>query len=386
MPAAETDVEMPDAQARVSTLELFFDLVFVFTITQVALIVEHDPSWSAGAQAFVELLVIYWMYGGFAWLTNTVGDSLSRQRVALLLGMAAFLIVSLATPRAFGTDGVTFGVAYLALNAVHLGSFLLLGGRTTVTAMVRIGAGNLLAALLILTAGFTHGAVHWPLWICALIVQYLQPVVANTVGSFAIGVEHFAERHGLMIIIVLGESLLSVALAAQQLPVDATLIVGTLCALAASAAMWWCYFGGEDAAAASALAGRPPDQRGLIALVGYDGPHVLMMAGVVSLAAGSRLSLPDLTAGTSAAAASFLGGGVALYLVGLAAFRAVLGFAAPTMRAAWAALALATIPVGTIMGAAEQLLVIAVLLVALLTLERRGASRLGRSDRAGWPA
>jgi low temperature requirement protein LtrA len=386
MPAAETDVEMPDAQARVSTLELFFDLVFVFTITQVALIVEHDPSWSAGAQAFVELLVIYWMYGGFAWLTNTVGDSLSRQRVALLLGMAAFLIVSLATPRAFGSDGVTFGVAYLALNAVHLGSFLLLGGRTTVTAMVRIGAGNVLAALLILIAGFTHGAVHWPLWIAALIVQYLQPVVANTVGSFAIGVEHFAERHGLMIIIVLGESLLSVALAAQQLPVDATLIIGTLCALAASAAMWWCYFGGEDAAAASALAGRPPDQRGLIALLGYDGPHVLMMAGVVSVAAGSRLSLPDLTAGTSAAAASFLGGGVALYLVGLAAFRAVLGFAAPTMRTAWAALALATIPVGIITGAAQQLLVIAALLVALLTVERRGTSRFGASDRAGWPA
>jgi low temperature requirement protein LtrA len=386
MPAAETDVEMPDAQARVSTLELFFDLVFVFTITQVALIVEHDPSWSAGAQAFIELLVIYWMYGGFAWLTNTVGDSLSRQRVALLLGMAAFLIVSLATPRAFGTDGVTFGVAYVALNAVHLGSFLLLGGRTTISAMVRIGAANLLAALVILIAGFTHGAVHWPLWIAALIVQYLQPVVANTVNSFAIGVEHFAERHGLMIIIVLGESLLSVALAAQQLPVDATLIVGTLCALAASAAMWWCYFGGEDAAAASALAGRPPDQRGLIALLGYDGPHVLMMAGVVSVAAGSRLSLPDLTAGTSPAAASFLAGGVALYLVGLAAFRAVLRFAAATMRAAWAALALATIPVGTIAGAAQQLLVIAALLMALLTLERRGASRFGRSDRAGWPA
>lgn len=360
-----------------STLELFFDLVFVFTITQVALIVEHDPSWSTGAQAFLELLIIYWMYGGFAWLTNTVGDALSGQRVALLLGMAAFLIVSLATPRAFGSDGVTFGVAYLALNGVHLGSFLLLGGRTAVAAMVRIGAGNLLAALLILIAGFTHGAVHWPLWIAALVVQYLQPVVANTAGSFAIGVEHFAERHGLMIIIVLGESLLSMALAAQQLPVDARLIAGTLCALAASAAMWWCYFGGEDAAAAKALTGRPPDQRGLIALLGYDAPHVLMMAGVVSVAAGSRLSLPDLTAATSTAAATFLGGGVALYLVGLAVFRAVLGFASPTTRLVWALLALGTIPVGMRAGAAQQLLLVTVLLVALLTVERRVHPDLG---------
>jgi low temperature requirement protein LtrA len=185
---------------------------------------------------------------------------------------------------------------------------------------------------------------------------------------------------------VLGESLLSVALAAQQLPVDATLIFGTLCALAASAAMWWCYFGGEDAAAADALAARPPDQRGMLALLGYDAPHVLMMAGVVSVAAGSRLSLPDLTAATSTPAACFLGAGVALYLVGLAAFRAVLGFGSPTTRAAWALLALATIPVGALAGAAQQLLVIAALLVALLTLERRGASLFGASDRAGWPA
>jgi low temperature requirement protein LtrA len=386
MPATETDVETPDAHARVSTLELFFDLVFVFTITQVALIVEHDPSWTAAAQALVELLVIYWMYGGFAWLTNTVGDSLFPQRVALLLGMAAFFVVSLATPRAFGSDGVTFGVAYLALNVVHLGSFLLLGGRTTFAAMARIGAGNVVAALLILVAGFTHGTGHWPLWLAAVIIQYVQPVVANTAGSFAIGVEHFAERHGLMIIIVLGESLLSVALAAQQLPVDATLILGTLCALAASAAMWWCYFGGEDAAAAEALGARPPDQRGMLALLGYDAPHVLMMAGVVSVAAGSRLALPDLTGATSTAAASFLRAGVATYLLGLAVFRRVLAFASATTRAVWALLALATLPVGTQAGAAQQLLVIALLLVGLLAVERRGASGLGRSGRAGWPA
>ncbi|MDQ6848676.1 MAG: low temperature requirement protein A [Actinomycetota bacterium] len=376
---------MPEQTSRVSTLELFFDLVFVFTITQVALIVEHRPSWTTTAQAFIELLVIYWMYGGFAWLTNSLRASLPRQRVALLLGMAAFLVVSLAVPRAFEGDGVVFGVAYLALNIVHLVSFLVLGQSTTFAAMLRIGAANLAAAGLILAAGFVHGAAHWPFWIAAVAIQYVLPIFARTVGSFTIGVEHFAERHGLMIIIVLGESLVSVALAAQRLPVDATLIVGALCGLAASAAMWWCYFGGEDAAAAAALERLPPRERGYAALVGYDAPHVVMMAGIVSVAAGSRLSLPELTAPAPNAAAWFIGGGVAVYLLALAVFRALLRFAVPLGRALFGLLALATVPVGTGLGAAQQLLVIAGLIVVLLLAERRGSSWFGQLDRAGWP-
>ena len=111
--------EPPHSQAggRVSTLELFFDLVFVFTITQIALIVEHHPSWDSVAQALLVLLVIYWMYGGYAWLTNTVGTGGARQKVVLLLGMAAFLVTSLAVPRAFGPDAIAFGYAYLLLTA-----------------------------------------------------------------------------------------------------------------------------------------------------------------------------------------------------------------------------------------------------------------------------
>jgi Bacterial low temperature requirement A protein (LtrA) len=130
---------------RVSTLELFFDLVFVFTITQVAQIVEHHASWPTAAQALVELAVIYWMYGGYAWLTNTLGSRTQRQRVVLLLGMAAFLVVSLAVPRAFGHDGVAFGYAYLLLNVVHLVAFATGGVPGAARAMWLLGSINLLA-------------------------------------------------------------------------------------------------------------------------------------------------------------------------------------------------------------------------------------------------
>ena len=118
-----TDDHGADDRNRVSTLELFFDLVFVFTITQLALTVEHHPSWESVAQASLELLVIYWMYGGYAWLTNSFGTRTVAARTVLLSGMAAFLVVSLAVPGAFEADAIVFAWAYLGLNLVHIAGF-----------------------------------------------------------------------------------------------------------------------------------------------------------------------------------------------------------------------------------------------------------------------
>jgi low temperature requirement protein LtrA len=224
--------------SRVSTLELFFDLVFVFTVTQVALIVEREPSWSSVAQAAVELLVIFWMYGGFAWFTNTLGSSAPRQRVVLLLGMAAFLTVSLTVPRAFGADGVAFGYAYLLLNVVHLCGFLFGGVAPLAQAIRRVAVTNLLAAAALVTAGYVGGHWRWPLWATAVAVQWLPPLFTDSATSFGIDAAHFGERHGLMIIIVLGESLVSVALAAEDITVSMGLVIGALSGLVCSAAMW----------------------------------------------------------------------------------------------------------------------------------------------------
>src|SRR4051812_7038113 len=170
----------PARDERVSTLELFFDLVFVFTITQVALIVEHHPSWAAVAQALLELVVIFWMYGGYAWLTNTVGTGSPRLRAVLLLGMAAFFVVSLAVPHAFGRDGVAFGWAYLLLTVIHLAGFLIGGVARAAAAMRRIGPQNLLAAALILIAGYAGGPWHWWLWAGAVVVQWGAAVLSGS--------------------------------------------------------------------------------------------------------------------------------------------------------------------------------------------------------------
>jgi low temperature requirement protein LtrA len=356
------------ADTRVSTLELFFDLVFVFVVTQLAGVLDHRPTWTGAAQALLEIMVVYWMYGGFAWLTNSLGSAAWRQRTALFLGMAAFLVVALAVPSAFGQNAVAFGVAYLFLTVVHTAGFLVVSRGAVFTAMTRIGPANLVAAGLILGAGFA-GSVRWPLWALAVAVQWVPPL-AGLADTIDLSVDHFAERHGLMIIIALGESLVSVALAGQGLPVRPSLVVGTLCGLAAVAAMWWAYFVGEDEAGAEALRARPPRSRGVRALVGYDLSHVLMMGGIVAVAAGTRLSLPRLTSPIATAPAAFIAAGAATYLAGLTLFRLALGHRPAWSRTVGAALLLAVLPVGTAAGAAQELLAVAAVIAAVVLTER----------------
>ena len=177
-----------------------------------------------------------------------------------------------------------------------------------------------------------------------------------------------------MILIVLGESLVSVAAAARHLSLSAGLVAGALCGLAASTAMWWCYFAGDDDRAAEALLDHA---RGGEALQAYDVPHVLMMIGVLSVAAGSRLSLPHLTEPASLAAATLLAAGAAVYTGALALFRRILRFATPVPRLITAVVLLALVPVGRYAGGAQELAGIAVVLTAMILAERRLA-------RTGW--
>lgn len=363
---AEAPVE---DEVRVSTLELFFDLVFVFVVTQLSSVLERHTPW-APAHAALTLLAVYWMYGGFSWLTNALGDSVWRQRLALLTGMVAFLVVALAVPRAFGTDAVAFGAAYLALTLVHTITFLGLVGGTTFQAMLRIGSTNLVAAGLILGAAFLDDPARWILWCVAVLLQWGPPLLGSA-DLVPVAVAHFAERHGLMIIIVLGESVLSFAAVSAAESLSVRVAVGSVAGLLAVIALWWCYFDGEDESAAEALGARPPLSRGRVALVGYDLSHVLMLAGVVTIAGGTRLGLPDLTRPGGAEAAWLIALGAALYLAGLGLFRGVLGHAPWWTRAIGAACVLAVVPAGRLLGTAEELAAVAVVIAALLVGERR---------------
>src|SRR5215510_16159015 len=159
------------APERVSTLELFFDLVFVFTITQVSTIIVQSPDVESVARAAIQLGVIYWMYDGYAWMTNAAGPDTWQRTLLLLVGMAGFFVCALAVPGAFGEDGLWFGLGYLTVTIVHLIGFLLRPGATPVASIYGMAPGNLISAGLVLAAAWTHGPANWVLWSSALVLQ-----------------------------------------------------------------------------------------------------------------------------------------------------------------------------------------------------------------------
>ena len=357
--------------ARVSTLELFFDLVFVFTITHVAAIVFETPNWDGVGRAAITLSIIYWMYGGFAWLTNTNEPHTFERRIVLLAAMAAFFVCSLAVPTAFGDNGLAFAVAYLVVVLVHGAGFLVYNGSAAFGPVSRILPWNLVSAGLLLCAAWAHGTADWILWTAAVAVQLITPMIIRVGANFNINAAHFGERHGLVILIVLGESLVSVGLASENQHVGVRLAVGVLAGLLAATVMWGMYFAGDGDRAAVAMDTAPPTRRPVWAITGYFMAHLVMIFGILLLAAGTRLSVHDLLASSSWASAWLVACGAGLYAAGSAAFRLALHFATPWPRALCAVACLIAVPVGRYGSTAAELLAVAALLAAPLLAEHR---------------
>ena len=357
------------APERVSTLELFFDLVFVFTITQVSTIIVQSPDVEGVARAAIQLGVIYWMYDGYAWMTNAAGPDTWQRTLLLLIGMAGFFLCALAVPGAFGDDGIVFGVGYLAVIVVHLIGFLLRPGATPVASIYGMAPGNLISAGLLLAAGWVRGTTDWVLWTSAMVLQIATPVLTRRIQGFEFNAAHFAERHGGLILIVFGESLLSVGLAAKTRKVDLALVVGALAGLAATAAMWWAYFVGDNTRGAQAFAAAPPKRRVIQVLMGYELATAVMIFGVIAVAAGTRLRVFDLMSPTPAFEAWLIAQGALLFLLGSAAFRLALRFGSLLPRVLGALLCLVAVPASQHGSAAAGLLVIAAVIAATLAVE-----------------
>jgi low temperature requirement protein LtrA len=363
-----------DYPVRVSTLELFFDLVFVFTVTQLTTVLVHEPNGRGVAQAFLILGVVWWMYGGYAWLTNAVPPQGATRRLLLLGGMAAFLVLALAIPKAFDGTGLTFGLAYLVVICIHGGLFIRATAMSVSAAFRGIAPINGTAAVMVLVGGALGGTPEYVLWAAAFTLTWIgTPLLTDNTG-FEIASAHFVERHGLVVIVAVGESIVAIGIGAGGLPVDLALVGLAVLGLALSACLWWAYFGGDDDEAERALESAPPRDRPRLALAGYGLPHMAILLGIVAIAAAEKHAIGHASHTLPLAEALFLGAGAALFLAGDVAFRHVLRIGREATRAAAAVLVLCSVPLGTEVSAVAQMVAVTVVLAAVLALEARGGA------------
>ena len=346
-------------ETRVSTLELFFDLVFVFTITQLTTVLIAHPNGRGLAAACVKLALIWWMYAGYSWLTNQIDVGNAAHRAFLLAGMAGWLILALAIPTAFDSTGFTFGVAYLLIVVVHAGLFTHARSKVSARSVLTVARSNLLFAIAVVVAGAIGGPVQWVVWSAAAVGIWLVPALSAT-GIFELEPAHFVERHGLVIIVAPGESVVAIGIGAAGLAVDLSLIGVAVLGLALVAGLWWTYFSDEEDVE-RAMRDADDSERMRMALQGFSYAHYVLLLGIVLIAAALKKATAHPFDPASTAAAIELGGGVALFIAGEIAFRRALRIAASQAHVYTALLAAATIPLGKVAPAAQIGALVAIL-------------------------
>ena len=358
-----------EEEVRVSTLELFFDLVFVFTLTQLTGLLAAESSLERVAQIVLIFIVLFWMYGGYAWLTNRMAPNRPARRLLLMLGMAGFLVCALAIPQAFNDGGIAFGLGYLLVVLVHAALYTQVFGMGVV---VRFAPLNVVAALTVIAAGFLEGVSAYALWGVAVLMQFVTPsIVARVAPRLDVRTGHFVERHGLLLIVALGESVVAIGVGLGHVTLDVGLYAAAVLGLSLACALWWTYFVGDAEHAERVMEEASPDRRFHLAINAYFYAYVLILLGVVAAAAGVEESIGHVTEQLETGPALALGIGIAMYLIGALAFRRVMGLRPAGYRGAAAMVALATIPLGISFSAAWQLVALVVCLVAMLAAEER---------------
>jgi low temperature requirement protein LtrA len=377
-PEPDTATPQPaiEPAIRVSTLELFFDLVFVFTLTQLTNVLVHHLDFVSAAQVLLMLGLIWWMYGGYAWLTNAVAPSSTTRRTLLLTGMAGFLIIALAIPDAFGESGWLFGIGYFVVNLVHTTLFIHADRRDAVTAIRSLGPINFVSATLILIGGFTPDGFRYALWAIAFLVQGLTPYL-HRIELHSLSTGHFVERHGLVIIVAIGESIVAIGLGFVGIDLDFGAVIVALLGLCISYYLWWAYFAGDDVRSEHALAEiTEPLRRTRVAVRAWAYAHFPMVLGIVVLAAGVKKAVGHAFEPLGWGPASAIAVGVALFLLGHAWFLRILRIDGVVHRSVAAAAVLATIPLGHVVAVA-QLAVVPLIMATAMIVE--DVPRLRRS-------
>jgi len=318
------------AEYGATTLELFYDLVFVFAVTQVSHLLLADVSWEGAGQATLCLLVVWWAWQYTAWVTNELDPDQGVVRLLLLALMLAGLVLAIAIPEAFGDRGLLFAGAYVAIQ-VGRHAFL-----TFVAAergsLERTRAGHILAwfcaaGIFWIGGGLVEGEARTALWLAALALDYGAPLTFFWIpgrprlagGTWDVATGHFTERFGLFVIIALGESIVLTGATTAQLELDPATVAAFVGAFLGTAALWWLYFTSIAGLAERALA--QAANRDLLARDAYTYGHVLIIAGIILTAVGDELVIVHPNDELPTAELVTVCAGPALYLLAQAFLR-----------------------------------------------------------------
>jgi low temperature requirement protein LtrA len=360
----------PEHEQRVTPLELFFDLVFVFGFTQVTTVLSDDPTWSGLGHGLLILAALWWAWASYAWLTNTVDPGEGAVWGAMLVAMAAMFVAALAVPEAFGRHGVAFGVAFLIVNAMWLTLYALAarGDRDLLAAILRSAPSALAGAALIIAAGFVHGGFRPMLWLAALAVGLFGPLLGGTSG-WRVQPAHFVERHGLIVIIAIGESLIAIGLGARGTGLGTGVIVAAVLGLVVANSFWLAYFDFFPIRGQQLLTDRSGAQRIALARDVYTYLHLPMVAGIVLFAFAMKTTLAHVGAELDTIPAVGLCGGPALYLFAYVALRVRVSRTLGRGRLAAAVACALLVPIAVVVPALVALTLVAVVWVALHAYE-----------------
>jgi low temperature requirement protein LtrA len=374
--AVSADVGSPRLRAvlreeeRVTPLELFFDLVFVLAITQCTALVTADPTWPGAARGMLVLLLLWWCWVGYAWLTSVVDPEEGAVRLAMFGAMAAVLVAALAVPHAFNSSALTFAIAYGFARAGQICLFILASRdrpnlrRSVVGLAVSSAIG---VGLLVVAADF-NGAAQGALWCAAIAIDLVGPFMFGVEGWMLVPA-HFAERHGLIVLIALGESVVAVGAGAHG-HLDGGVIAAAIASIAVAAALWWLYFDVVAIFATRRLVRAAPGrEQNSIARDAYSYLHFPLIAGIILVAFGIKTTMAHTDDPLKIVAATGLFGGAALYLLGHVAFRLRNVHSLNKQRVVAAVLLVALIPLAHAISALAALALLAVILVALISYE-----------------
>jgi low temperature requirement protein LtrA len=307
---------------RVTPLELFFDLVFVLAITQCTALMSHHPTWSGLAQGLLVLGMLWWAWTGYSWLTSVIDPEEGAVRLVMFGAIAALLLVSLCVPEAFGSLALAFALIYGVVRTAHITLFMLASPEDDALrhSILGLAASTAVAVALLAAASLFDGLAQGALWVLALLLDMGGPYFFGSDG-WKLVPGHFAERHGLIVIIALGESIVAIGVGASH---SLSLGIGTAAVLgvALASAMWWTYFDIVAIVAARRLAEAEPGRvQNEMARDSYSYLHLPMVAGIVLVALGLKTTIGHFGGHLDAVPAFALLGGLAAYLLGHVAFR-----------------------------------------------------------------